>query len=87
MVLSAAIEVYFPGHWADSPIRRLEISYTNYSRLLWIPSAHLLIGLTGFYGHQKSSIGRLGKVGFLLAAIGFRLDIRGNIIEFTSFLL
>jgi hypothetical protein len=83
--LYTAIEIYFPEHWAGSPSRLLGFSYADYSRLLWIPSVFLLLGLTGVYGQLSGSIGRLGKAGFLITALGFVLDILGNIIEFTLF--
>lgn len=85
LTLSAAIEIYFPDHWAGSPSRLLGFSYAQYSRLLWIPSILLVFGLTGVYSHLSSSIGQLGRVGYLFAATGFGLDIFGNIIEFTLF--
>ena len=85
LALNVAIELYFPDHWAGSPARLLGFSYADYSRLLWILSIFLLLGLTGVYVTLSNSIGWLSKIGFLLAAIGIGLEILGNIIEFWIF--
>lgn len=83
--LHALLETYFPEHWAGSPSRLFGFSYADYSRLLWIPSLLLLLGLVGIYKHASKFVGRLGKLGVFLAVSGFGLDILGNFIEFWLF--
>ena len=83
--LNALLEIYFPEHWAGSSTRLFGFSYTDYSRLLWIPALLLMFGLIGVYNHVSKFIGRLGKIGFLLVIIGFGLEIVGNLIEFWLF--
>jgi hypothetical protein len=85
LVLNVLLEIYFPDHWAGSPSRVLDFSYADYSRLLWIPALLLLFGFTGIYNYVSKSVGRLGKLGFLIAVAGFGLDILGNLIEFWLF--
>lgn len=85
LVLNALIEIYFPEHWAGSPSRLFGFSYADYSRLLWIPALLLLVGLTGVYKRVSKFVGRLGKIGFLLAVVGFGLELLGNLIEFWIF--
>jgi hypothetical protein len=82
LILNSLIEIYFPDHWAGSPDRLFGFSYADYSRLLWIPMAFILLGLIGVYGSFSNSLGRLGKIGFWLSAAGFGLHMLGNIIEF-----
>lgn len=85
MLINVLLEIYFPDHWAGSPTRLLGFSYADWSRLLWIPIALLLAGLTGVYAHLSRFVGWLGKAGFILAVIGFGLEIFGNLIEFWAF--
>ena len=83
--LNVLIEIYFPEHWAGSPARLFGFSYADYSRLLWIPALLLLFGLIGVYKQVSKFVGRWGKIGFGLAAVGFGLEILGNLIEFWVF--
>lgn len=85
LVLNVLIETYFPDHWAGSPDRLLGFSYADWSRLLWIPTALLLIGLSGLYHRVQYALGKLGKLGYWLTVSGFGLDILGNFIEFWLF--
>jgi len=85
LLLHLAIELAFPDHWAGSPDRLLGFSYADWSRLLWIPTALLLIGFLGLYHHVQHALGKLGKVGYWLTVTGFGLDILGNFIEFWFF--
>lgn len=85
LVLNVLIETYFPDHWAGSPDRLLGFSYADWSRLLWIPTALLLIGLSGLYHRVQYALGKLGKAGYWLTVTGFGLDIFGNFIEFWLF--
>jgi hypothetical protein len=82
LLLHLVIELIFPEHWAGSPSRLLGISYAGWSRLLWLPLTLLLLGLRGIYHHLGHALGRLGKIGYWLAAVGFVLDILGSVIEF-----
>ncbi len=85
ILLNVLIEIFFPDHWSGSGTTLVSFDYTEFSRVLWLPTALLLSGLGGAYQHQSSWLGRLGKSGFLLAAAGFSLHILGNIIEFSLF--
>jgi hypothetical protein len=77
LLLHLAIEFVFPDHWAGSPDRLMGMSYASWSRLLWIPTALLLI--------VQYALGKLGKAGYWLTVSGFGLDILGNFIEFWLF--
>lgn len=85
LLLNLAIELAFPGHWAGSPDRLLGMSYASWSRLLWIPTALLLIGLSGLYQRVHHALGKVGKAGYWLTVTGFGLEILGNFIEFWLF--
>jgi len=85
LILHLAIELVFPDHWAGSPDRLLGISYAGWSRLLWLPTALLLWGLVGIYHFLAHALGKLGLIGYWLAAIGFGMEILGSIIEFWIF--
>jgi hypothetical protein len=82
LLLHLIIELVFPDHWAGSSTRLLSISYAGWSRLLWLPITLLLLGLMGIYHHLVHVLGRLGKIGYWLAAVGFALEILGSVIEF-----
>jgi hypothetical protein len=82
LLLNLVLETYFPDHWAGSPTTFLGISYAGWSRLLWVPYVLLLVGLAGVYARLSGSLGRMGKVGLVLALTGFFLEILGNLIEF-----
>ncbi len=83
--LNVLIEVLFPDHWAGSPDRLLGWGYADFSRLLWIPSTLQLLGLTGIFVHLSGAVNRLAKIGFAIAAVGYSLEIVGNLIEFWIF--
>ena len=82
IALNAIIEIFFPDHWSGSDTTLIGMSYTDFSRLLWVPMALLLAGLIGVYKHLSEPLGRLGRSGHLLASVGLILAIFGNIIEF-----
>lgn len=83
--INLAIDTAFPDHWAGSPDRLLGWGYADWSRLLWIPSALLLVGFTGIYHRLQPHLGRLGTAGFRISAAGLTLEILGLVIEFWIF--
>lgn len=78
LILNLAIELAFPDHWAGSPDRLVGMSYAGWSRLLWIPDALLLIGLSGVYRHLAHALGKFGKATYWLSAASFGLIILGS---------
>lgn len=66
IALNAIIEIFFPDHWSGSDTTLIGMSYTDFSRLLWVPMALLLAGLIGIYKHLSEPLGRLGRSGHLL---------------------
>lgn len=80
-----AIEYGFPDHWAGSPDTLLGWGYAAWSRLLWIPTALMLIGFIAIHQQLRPQTGKLGTTGFWLTTTGFLLDILGLVIEFWLF--
>jgi hypothetical protein len=85
LVVNVTIESAFPDHWAGSPDRLLGWGYADWSRLLPVAPALLLVGFIGIHQQVRSSLGRVGVVGFLLTGAGLVLDIVGLVVEFWLF--